>query len=171
MKPIYRGKVIDLYLEEIVLPNRHTMTLEIIRHSGAAAVVPLLPDGKVVLIRQYRHAAGGFIYEIPAGRLHPGEDPEACARRELEEEAGYRAGRLERLVSIYTTPGFTDERIHIFLATDLQKGTQRLEADEVLESVTFPLEETVRMIREGKIVDGKTVVGLQTAYLKLSGSR
>ncbi|TAJ25726.1 MAG: NUDIX hydrolase, partial [Nitrospirae bacterium] len=116
-KNIYTGKVVTLNLETVTLPNGQSVELEIIRHPGAAAMVPMKNDGTVVLIKQYRHAAGGFIYEIPAGKLHPGEDPRDCAARELEEEIGYRAAKLELLFSIFTAPGFADEVIHIYLAT------------------------------------------------------
>ena len=118
-KRIYSGKVLKLDLDTVALPNGRTTELEILRHPGASAVVPLKEDGRVVLIRQLRHAAGGFIYEIPAGKLDPQEDPKDCAARELEEEVGYRAGSLELLTSIWTAPGFTDEVIHIFQGTNL----------------------------------------------------
>ena len=116
---IYSGKIITLNIDTVTLPNGVTIDLEMVRHPGAAAVVPLKEDGTVVLIKQFRHAAGGFIYEIPAGKLHPGEDPKDCAARELEEEIGYQAGKLELLSSIFTAPGFTDEVIHVYLAEDL----------------------------------------------------
>ena len=117
IKSIYKGKVVTLNIETVSLPNGATVELEIIRHPGAAAIVPLKADGTVVLIKQYRHAAGAFIYEIPAGILHPGEDPRECAARELEEEVGYRAARFDLLTSIYTAPGFADEVIHIYQAS------------------------------------------------------
>jgi ADP-ribose pyrophosphatase len=137
----------------------------VIRHQGASAVVPLQEDGSVLLIRQYRHAAGGFIYEIPAGKLDPGENPLTCAERELEEETGRRAGHLEHLLTFFTTPGFTDEIIHIYLATELIPGVQNLEHDEVLEVVEMPLEHALQRIADGTIRDGKTIIGLQTAFL------
>lgn len=149
----------------MTLPNGATVELEVIRHQGASAVVPLQEDGTVLLIRQYRHAAGGFIYEIPAGKLDPGENPLACAERELEEETGRRAGRLEHLLTFFTTPGFTDEIIHIYLATELTPGTQRLEHDEVIEVVEMALEQALQRIADGTIRDGKTIIGLQTAFL------
>jgi len=113
-REIYRGKVVHLFVETVTLPNGHTTTLEVIHHPGAAAVVPFLADRTVLLVRQYRHAAGGYIWEVPAGKLD-GELPEVCARRELVEEAGVEAGRLESLGDIVTTPGFSDEVIHLFL--------------------------------------------------------
>ena len=129
-------------------------------------MVPLKDDGTVVLIRQFRHAAGGFIYEIPAGKLQPGEDPTVCAARELEEEIGYRSGRLELLSSIFTAPGFTDEVIHIYKATELTVGRQHLDRDEVLEVIEMPLSEAISMIEAGSIRDAKSIVGLQAVYLR-----
>ena len=166
VKNIYTGRVITLNLETVSLPNGATVELEIIRHPGAAAIVPLKADGTVVLIRQYRHAAGTFIYEIPAGKLHPGEDPRECAARELEEEVGYRADRFDLLTSIYTAPGFADEVIHIYEASGLTPGRQHLDHDEVLDVVETPLETALGMIVDGVIRDGKTIVGLQTVYLR-----
>ena len=164
-KSIFHGKVITVNIDTVTLPNGVTVDLEMVRHPGAAAVVPLKEDGTVILIRQFRHAAGGFIYEIPAGKLHPGEDPKACAARELEEEVGYLAGRLELLSSIFTAPGFTDEVIHIYKATAMTKGRQHLDRDEVLEVVEMPLQEAMNMIRVGTIRDAKTMVGLQSVFI------
>ena len=157
--------MVNLDVETVTLPNGATVDLEIIRHPGAVAVVPLKADGTVLLIRQYRHAAGGYIYEVPAGKLDPGEEPRHCAARELEEEVGHRASSLSHLLSFYTTPGFTDEVIHLFLATGLTPGTQNLEHDEVLEVVEMPLEQAMRHIADGTIRDAKTIIGLQAAYL------
>jgi ADP-ribose diphosphatase len=162
---IYKGKIVTLNVDTITLPNGVTVDLEVVRHPGASAVVPLKEDGTVVLIRQFRHAAGGFIYEIPAGKLSPGEEPLACAARELEEEIGYRAGSFNLLSSIFTAPGFTDEVIHIYKATGLTKGRQQLDRDEVLEVVEMPLDEAIGMIRTGAIGDAKTIVGLQAVYI------
>ncbi len=165
-KNIYTGKVVTLNLETVTLPNGATVELEVVRHSGAAAIVPMKDDRTVVLIRQYRLAAGGFIYEIPAGKLQPGEDPRLCAERELEEEIGYRAGAIERLETFFTAPGFTDEVMHLFLATGLTKTAQKLDHDEVLEVIEMPLEQAVAHIRDGTIRDAKTIVGLQSVYLR-----
>ena len=163
---IFKGRVVTLDIDTVTLPNGATIELETIHHPGAAAVVPMKEDGMVILIRQYRHAAGGYIYEIPAGKLHPGEDPKLCAARELQEEIGYRADSLELLTSILTTPGFTDEVIHIYKGTGLTKGKQDLDHDEVIEIVELPLEKALAQIIDGTIRDGKTIVGLQTAYLQ-----
>ena len=164
-KQIYSGRVVHLHVDTVLLPNGMTVELEVIRHPGAAAVVPLKEDGTVILIRQFRHAAGGFIYEIPAGKLNSGEDPIHCAQRELEEEIGYRAARFELLSSIFTAPGFTDEVIHIYRGTGLTKGRQQLDKDEVLEVIEVPLQKALAMVREGQIRDAKTIVGLQSASL------
>jgi ADP-ribose pyrophosphatase len=136
-----------------------------LRHPGAAAVVPFLddpaaPDPRLLLIRQFRHAADGVIWEVPAGRLDPGESPETCARRELEEETGMRARSLERLTTIYTTPGFTDERIHLFLAHGLDEGAHAREADEFMELHTLRWSRVGELIRGGEIQDGKTLAAL-----------
>jgi ADP-ribose pyrophosphatase len=168
VKEIYRGRVVNLVVETVTLPNGVTLDLEVIRHPGAAGVVAIKENGVVLLIRQYRHAAGGYIYEIPAGKLDPEEDPRDCAARELEEEVGYRADSLEPLVRFLSTPGFTDEEIHVFLATGLTPGTQRLDRDEVLEVVEMPLTEAIARIADGTIRDGKTIIGLQSAYLRRS---
>lgn len=136
-----------------------------IRHPGASAVVPFLSDPagddpQLLLIRQYRYAAEGYLYEIPAGRLDPGESPEACAIRELREETGCTAERVERLFTMYTTPGFTDERIHLFLATGLTAGEHAREADEFVETVPMPLSRALAMIEGGEIQDAKTALGI-----------
>jgi ADP-ribose pyrophosphatase len=136
-----------------------------VRHPGASAVVPFLDeprgaDPRIMLIRQFRHAADSFIWEIPAGRLDAGETPATCAHRELEEEIGMTADILARLTTIYTTPGFTDERIHLFLAHELKKGTHRREKDEFMEVETRKWSEVMNMIRGGQIVDAKTLVAL-----------
>ncbi|MBH0201360.1 MAG: NUDIX hydrolase [Nitrospira sp.] len=166
VRNIYTGKVVTLNVDTVRLPNGVTIDLETIRHPGAAAVVPIKDDGTVVLIRQFRHAAGGFIYEIPAGKLSPGEEPLHCAARELEEEVGYRASSFELLSSIFTAPGFADEVIHVYKANGLTKGRQQLDRDEVLEIVEMPLHLAIERILDGTIRDGKTIVGLQAVYIQ-----
>ena len=170
IKQIYKGRVVTLNLETVTLPNQATVELEVVRHPGAAAVVPLKADGTVVLIRQYRLAAGGFIYEVPAGKLHPGEDPQQCAIRELEEEIGYRPARMDKLATFFTAPGFTDEVMHLFKATGLTPGAQKLDHDEVLEVVELSLKEAIDLIKDGTIRDAKTIVGLQSVYLQSLGA-
>lgn len=161
----YSGRVIHVDQDAVRFPDGSTGTLEMIRHPGAAAVVPILdepdhPDPTVALIRQFRHAADDFIWEVPAGTLGPGETPDACARRELLEEAGFRAGRLTHLTSIYTTPGFTDEIIHLYLASRLEPGPQAPESDEFISVHRFPWSEVGAMIRRGEIRDGKSLCAL-----------
>jgi ADP-ribose pyrophosphatase len=159
---IYQGRIIDLRVEQVTLPNGVTIELELIDHRGAAAVAAVDDAGQVVLIRQYRHAAGGFLWELPAGGLHPpDEPPAACAARELREEAGLRADRLRPLGAIFTTPGFTNERIFLFLAEGLHDVGTAHDADEVITDVRrVPLADALGMVRAGEIVDGKTVAGL-----------
>ena len=158
-KEIFKGRIISLSLEEVALPQQ-TVEMECISHPGGAAVVPLLPDGSVVMIEQYRYLAGDFIWEIPAGRLEPGEDPRVCAARELEEEAGYRARSMEQLAAIYSAPAYSREIISIFLARGLTPGTQRLEADEMIRVVTLPIADAIRKVRASKVADAKTLTGL-----------
>jgi ADP-ribose pyrophosphatase len=164
---VYTGRVLDLDVDTVRFPDGQSGELEIIRHPGAAAVVPVLTadgseDPQLLLIRQYRYAAGGHIWEVPAGRLEKGENPEACARRELLEETGATAGRWDRLTTIYTTPGFTDERIHIFAARDLVVRPQetKREPDEFMEVKAVSVRAAVEMIRACEIVDGKTIVAV-----------
>lgn len=162
---VYTGRIINLDIDTVAFPSGSTGELEMIRHPGAAAVVPFLedpggPDPLVVLIRQFRHAANGYVWEVPAGRLDPGETPEQCARRELEEEAGLVAHELRWLTTIYTTPGFTDERIHLFLAHQLEPGAPRPEADEFVEIHRLRWSAVLGLICQGEIVDGKTLASL-----------
>lgn len=163
-REIYRGKTVHLFVESAALPNGKTFELEVVRHPGASAVVPLKEDGKVVLIHQYRHAAGGYIYEVPAGKLSKGEAPEACAAREVEEEVGYKVGKLEKLTTIFTAPGFCDEQIHLFLGTGLVFSGQQLGEDEVLQVIEMPFEEAMNRIEDQTIRDAKSIVALELAY-------
>jgi ADP-ribose pyrophosphatase len=168
-QPVYRGRVVELYLDTVRFPDGSTGTLEMIRHSGAAAVLPLKEDGPdptVVLVRQYRYAAGGELLEVPAGRPErPGEPWEAVARRELEEETGLVAGQLEYLTTIFTTPGFTDERIRLYLARHLRAGQAKLDRDEFLAPVSLRLSDALAAIRDGRIVDAKTICTLSYVAL------
>jgi ADP-ribose pyrophosphatase len=162
---IYTGRVVRLDLDTVRFPDGSTGQLELIRHPGAAAIVPCASDPAgadptILLIRQYRYATGGPLWEIPAGTLDAGEDPEACARRELLEETGVTARRLERLTSIWTTPGFTNEVIHLYLATGLTTGEPSRERDEFIEVVPQPLSRVLALIRDGEIRDAKTVVAI-----------
>ena len=162
---VYSGRVISVDIDAVCFPNGASGDLEMVRHPGASAVVPFLddprsPDPRIILIRQYRYAADGFVHEIPAGRLDNGEEPAACAARELREETGYSAKELIPLTTFYTTPGFTDERIHLFAATGLSEGQSQLESDEILDLVHVPMSRAMQMIQTGELVDGKTMVGL-----------
>jgi len=163
-RSVHQGRIVKLSLEEVRLPNGNTVTLEIIKHPGAAAAVPVDPHGNVILVRQYRHATGSWLLEVPAGKLdHPGESPEDCALREVEEETGYRAGRLTPLGWIWTTPGFTDEKIWLYLASELTPTRLSLQPDEVLTVEKLPLAEAIRRAASGEIVDGKSVCALLRA--------
>jgi ADP-ribose pyrophosphatase len=165
-RSVYDGTIVHLNVDTVRYPDGSTGDLEIIRHSGASAVLPVLgtvgePDPEVLLIHQYRYATGGYLYEVPAGRPEfVGEDWEVCARRELEEETGLVAGRLTPLTTIWTTPGFTDEKIHIFLAEDLTDGTMHRDVDEFIELVRLPLSAAMRMVETGEISDSKTLCAL-----------
>jgi len=165
-RPVYQGRIVDLSIDTVRFPDGEVGELEFIRHSGAAAVLPFLsdpagPDPQVLLIRQYRYASGGYMLEVPAGRPdRAGEDWEVCARRELEEETGLVAGELRYLTTIFTTPGFTDEQIRLYMATGLTTGATRFDTDEFIEPVALPLSEALEKIRTGEIRDGKTIVTL-----------
>lgn len=166
VREIHAGKVFRLVQEELTLPNGFTTSLELIRHPGAAALVAFLDDSRVLLIRQYRHAVGDFIWEIPAGTRSAGEDALECARRELVEETGYQASELVCLGEMVPVPGYSDERIHIFLARGLSPAPQHLDQDEVLEVHSVPLSKALEMVREGQIQDAKTIVGLTLARMQ-----
>ncbi|HWZ61287.1 MAG TPA: NUDIX hydrolase [Gemmatimonadaceae bacterium] len=158
----------NLDVDTVQFPDGSVGELEMIRHPGASAVLPFLSeprsaDPQILLIRQYRYAADAFIYEVPAGRLEPGESPESCAHRELQEETGCTADRLQRLTTVYTTPGFTDEKIHLFMATGLTRGEARRESDEFVENIVLTLSRALMMIEQGEISDGKTCVALMFA--------
>ncbi len=162
---LYSGKIVTLNRDTVRFPDGSTAEFDIARHPGASAVVPFLNDPageepQVLLLRQYRYAADGYLYEIPAGRLDPGESPADCAARELKEETGCTAERIESLTTILTTPGFTDEVIHLFMATGLTHGKAQREADEFADTVIMRLSEALERISTGEITDSKTVLGL-----------
>lgn len=159
-KKIFNGRIISLAIEEHQFPDGRRAEFEVVHHSGGAAVLPLLDDGRVVLIRQFRPALGGMVLEIPAGRLEPGEAPEACVRRELVEEVGYCAETVVKLGEMLPAVGFCDERIHLFAATGLTSVPQALEPDEYIEVLPLPLVEAMEMLAAGKIPDGKTQLAL-----------
>ena len=169
-KEVYKGKVVHLFVETVTLPNGYTTALEVIHHPGAAAVVPFVTADEILLVRQYRHAAGGYLLEIPAGKLDHGEAPETCAARETEEETGFRAGRLAKLGAILTTPGFTDEIIHLVAGYDLVPTAAALEPDEDLTVLRLPFDEAVARVERGEIQDAKTMSALLLAARR-RGSR
>lgn len=158
--PIYRGRVFEMVREKVTLDNGATTELDLIRHPGAAAMVPMPDSETVILLRQYRHAVGEYIWEIPAGTLEPGENPLEAAKRELAEEIGHAADRWEKLGEIVPAPGYADERIHLFLAESLRPAVQALDADEVFDVHSFSLRRVWEMVDDGEIRDAKTLVGL-----------
>ena len=171
---VYTGRVLNLDVDTVRFPDGSTGELEIIRHPGASAVLPFLSDPagedpQILLIKQYRYAAEEFVYEVPAGRLDPGEAPADCARRELLEETGCTAERVEFLYTFYTTPGFIDERIHAFMATGLTHGEAGREADEFMTVETMTLSRALELIRSGEIKDGKTALTILYAAGFLAG--
>lgn len=162
---VYTGRIINLDLDTVRFPNGSTGELEMIRHPGASAIVPFLsdpqgPDPEILLLRQFRYAAEEVLYEVPAGRLDPGEDPLDCARRELLEETGCRASHIEHLYTMYTTPGFTDEKIHLFMATGLERGDTDHEADEFITLEGVTLSAALGLIQKGEIKDAKTALSI-----------
>jgi ADP-ribose pyrophosphatase len=170
-RQVYRGRVVDLGIERVILPNGGETELEVVRHAGAAAVAAVDDDQRVVLIHQYRHAGGGFLWEIPAGVLHGGEAADAGAQRELGEEVGLRATRLERLGTMLPTPGYSDERIHLFLGRGLTPAPVAHEADEVIQRIErIPLGDAVAMVWRGEIPDGKTALALLLAQHALEAA-
>lgn len=161
---VHRGRVFELGTERVRLPDDREVTLDVIRHPGAAAIVPLTDAGEVLLLQQFRHAAGGYLWEIPAGTLEPGEEPLACAERELIEEAGVRAGEMIALGEIVPVPGYSTERIHLFLARGLSPLAQKLDADELIAEVrAIPAAEVVRWLADGTLIDAKSAVAIARA--------
>src|SRR5215207_1728024 len=159
---IYNGKVFDIRIDEI-RDGDVEYKREIVVHKGSCVVIPVFDDGTVALVRQYRHAAGKYLLEICAGTLNAGEDPELGARRELEEEIGVTAGKVEKLCEFYVSPGFLTEKMHLYLATELIETQQNLEDDELLTIERHSMNDLVRMIDDGEIEDAKTIIGITTA--------
>lgn len=171
---VYTGKVFNLVVDEVEYPSGNRAIREVADHPGGAVVIPLLDPSTVLLIRQFRYPMKEVLYEAPAGKLDPQENPEDCARRELEEETGYKAKDLEKLTAIYTSPGFCNERLHLFLATGLIKTSAgpRLEEGELgLTVEPLELNEALRMIANGSIVDAKTICGLFLTQNRLQANR
>ena len=167
---VYRGKIFELIRENITLENGTTTDVEFIEHPGAAAIIPFLDDNRIVLLKQYRHALKKYIWEIPAGTLDPQEEIISCAKRELIEETGYSASGWQKLGEITPVPGYSDERIHIYLATELQPAEQHLDADEVIQVQEVEFNEALEMIGNGEIQDAKSIAGLFMASAWLKGN-
>ena len=164
---IHKGRVFSLNRENVTLPNGVTADLDVVRHPGAAAIVPVAEGGAVLLLRQFRHAAGGELWEIPAGTLGAGETPFECARRELAEETGCDARHWQPLGEIVPVPGYSDEKIHLFLASGLIPAAGNLDRDEIIEVHRLPFRRALEMIEEGVILDGKTICGLHIAGARM----
>ena len=172
-RTVFEGRVFDIIVDDVEYPSGRPSVREVAKHSGGAVALPVFPDGRVILIRQHRYPLGEFIWELPAGKLHPGEDPLECARRELEEETGYLASEWTLLNSIFTTPGFCDEVLHIYLAGGLSEapgGRKPEEGEETMTVSVFPIGETVRMIERMEIRDGKSICGILQGLRHLSGA-
>ncbi len=168
---IYEGRVVNLYLETVRLPNGAEAVREVIRHGGAVAIVPLHEDGQITLVRQFRLPAGTALLEIPAGTLEPGEDPHDCAVRELQEEVGLFPGQLTRIGGIFLAPGYSSEYIHLFVATDLRPSTLQGDDDEFLQIVKIPFDELLEQIDRGEVEDAKTITAaLRVARLIARGA-
>ncbi len=163
----FSGRLIDLYLDQVELPNGETTTREWIDHPGAVCLIPILPDGKICLIRQFRCGPGEEFIEIPAGKLDAGEAPLDCAYRELEEETGYRTNKLTFLTNIYPAIGFSNEKMWMYLAENLVASTNNLDKDEFLELLPTPLDEALEWVWSGKITDVKTIIGILWAQKRL----
>lgn len=157
---IYKGHIVNVYEDTMQLPDGRTAKWDFIEHKGAAAIIPVDNDGKIIMVRQYRNAPEQYVLEIPAGGLNPGEDMKTCAARELEEETGYRSENIEHLIDIHTTVGFCNEKIGIYCAFDLIQSQQKLDEDEYVVIEKYSLDELVSLIYNGTITDGKTVSGI-----------
>ena len=157
---IFDGEVINLRVDEVKLENGVVATREVVEHRGATAIVPILDNGEVVLVRQYRYPVQAELLEIPAGTSEPNEDPKNCAIRELEEETGYRCGNIQELAAIFLAPGYSTEKIHIFLAKSLAKTQTHMDEDEKITTETYPLKVALEKIKTGEIRDAKSIVGL-----------
>lgn len=164
---LYQGRIFDITREQHQMPDQRRSTFEFLRHPGGAAVLPVFDDGRLLLIRQFRPSIGDFVHEIPAGRLEVDEDPAACVARELEEEVGYQTGRLQPLGFIYSSIGFCDEKIYLFVATRLEQTKTALEPDEYIEPLIVTLQQALEMISDGQIADAKTQVALLRYALKV----
>ena len=166
---LYEGRIVNLRIDTVELPGGLKATREVVEHSDVVAIVPLLEGGDVLLVRQYRLPTENVLLEVPAGGVDRGESVEAAAQRELGEECGWRAGRLERLGGFYVSPGFCNEFVHVFLATQLEPVESHPDPDEQLVVVRLPLPEALRFVSGGEIRDGKSIIGLTWAWAKVRG--
>lgn len=162
-QPIFKGIVFDVARDRLREAHGLEIVREVVRHPGGAGGLPLLADGRVALVRQYRHPARAELLEIPAGRLEAGESPETCAAREIEQEIGWRPGQMTKLAEFYSTPGFCEEKLYVYLATELTPAAQQLDHDELVEIVYLPLAEAVSLAERGEIEDAKTIIALLLA--------
>lgn len=160
---IYEGKILNLRIDTVELPDKKYSKREIVEHPGGVAVIPITKDNTLILVKQYRKAVERFLLEIPAGKLEVNEDPRETALRELEEETGFKANKLEYLMEFYTSPGFSNEKIYLFLASDLTKGEQSLDLGEFIESQEYNIDDLLKMVQRGEILDSKTIIGIQFA--------
>lgn len=165
---IFSGKVIDLYVEDVELPNGKTSKREIVKHPGAVAVLAVTDEGKIILVKQFRKPLERTIVEIPAGKLEKGEEPEYTALRELEEETGYTAKKLTKMTAFYTSPGFADEIVHVFLAEELSvlEEKRELDEDEFVEVMEVTLEDALKLVESREVYDAKTAYAIQYLQLK-----
>jgi len=168
---IYEGRIINLRIDSVELPDGSTGRREVVEYAGAVAVVAVNEKRETYLVRQYRHAVGKTLLEIPAGKIEPGEDIYSCARRELLEETGYTATNIKKIISFFSTPGFTTEKLHVFLAGGLRLEKQNLDCDEFIDVVTVSLERALDMIWTGEICDAKSVAGILAAHNMIEKNR
>ncbi|MEM2909638.1 MAG: NUDIX hydrolase [Nitrososphaerota archaeon] len=159
-KLIYKGRLFNVRVDKVSTSWGKSTIREIVEHPGAVVIIPLLDRGSVVLVRQYRHAVGKTLLELPAGTIEAGEDPEKCAYRELEEETGFVAGRMEKLMTLYLAPGYSTEKVHLYMASDLKRVGQKLEPDEKIKVAILKMDDVIDMIVDGEIEDAKTVAGI-----------
>lgn len=159
-KVVYEGDFLDVRKDNVLLPNGEKGNREWINHPGASVIIPILPDGKIALIRQFRYAVGSEFIELPAGKLDPGESPLECAKRELEEEIGYKSNKIEFIANIHPAIGFANEKMNLFLATDLVQTKQNKDADEFIDLMPANLEKALELVWSNKITDVKTIIGI-----------
>lgn len=160
---VYEGKIVNLRIDTVELPDKKYSKREIVEHPGAVGLIPITEDNCVILVKQFRKPVEKFLLEIPAGKLELNEEPRETAIRELKEETGFEAGKIEYLLEFYTSPGFSNEKIHLFLATDLIEGESTPDSGEFIEKVKISIEDLLKMVDRGEIVDSKTIIGINLA--------